>query len=129
MNDGITWKQLQAANLARIPYYRNKQGQLVHSELDGSDWSPAQWLQALTGEVGEYADWRKKFERGDMDEQQFRSEAGKELADIATYLSILAYQIGVDLDQAIVEKFNEVSDRVGAPIYFNRWVHYNKTEE
>lgn len=40
--------------------------------------------------------------------------ARKELADVVTYLDILAMQLDIDLGEATKSKFNEVSDRVGS---------------
>lgn len=116
MTDGLTFNTLRQANLKRIPQFKNKHGNPAHTEPDGSDWSPAQWLQAVVGELGEYANLRKKYERGDFTEAQFRAEAGKELADVQTYLDILAFRIGVDLGRSTIDKFNEVSERVGSSI-------------
>lgn len=122
----LTFEVLQQANLARIPTFKNKHGELAHSKPDGSDWSPAQWLQAVVGELGEYANVRKKFERGDLTLAEFEVEAAKELADVQTYLSILAMRCldnkesvhpkGVDLGDATLLKFNEVSKRVGSSV-------------
>lgn len=107
---------LRGANKARLPQFKNKHGQPAHSEADGSDWTPAQWLQAVLGELGEYANIRKKFERGDLSEGEFKDAAAKELADVQTYLDILAYRLGIDLGQATTDKFNEVSERVGSTV-------------
>lgn len=107
---------LRKANLARMPEFKNAHGEPAHSEPDGSDWTPAQWLQALLGELGEYANKRKKFERGDISEAQFRHYACKELADVMIYLDILSYQLGIDLAMATAEKFNLVSDRIGCQV-------------
>ncbi len=114
MPEPLTFDALRRANVARIPQFKNRKGGAAHSEPDGSDWSPAQWLQAVVGEVGEYANLRKKFERGDMDEATFREEAARELADIQAYLDILAFRLGIDLGEATRDKFNEVSERVGS---------------
>ncbi len=114
MGSGLTFAGLRAASLARLPHFKNRHGQPAHSTPDGSDWSPAQWLQAVVGELGEYANTRKKFERGDLTAEDFKAAAGRELADTVCYLVILAYQLGIDLGAATVEKFNEVSERVGS---------------
>ena len=114
---GLTFRALRNANLKRIPQFKNRHGQRAHSEPDGSDWSPAQWLQAVVGEIGEYANLRKKFERGDVSYVQFTVEARKELADVVIYLDILAFQLGINLDEAVRAKFNEVSIRVGADVW------------
>ncbi len=112
----LTFDALRAANVARLPQFKNKHGQPAHSKPDGSDWSDAQWLGAVLGELGEYANLRKKYDRGDIGPATFLSEAAKELADIQTYLDILAFRLGVDLGQATIDKFNEVSKRVGCEV-------------
>ena len=114
MTNKLTFNALRGANTARLPQFRNKHGALAHSKADGSDWSPAQWLQAVVGELGEYANLRKKFERGDVDAATFKNEAAKELADVVTYLDILAMRLGIDLGQSVMDKFNEISARVGS---------------
>lgn len=64
LTNGLSFNTLGAANKARLPHFKNSKGERAHSKQDGSDWSPAQWLQAVCGELGEYANARKKFERG-----------------------------------------------------------------
>jgi NTP pyrophosphatase (non-canonical NTP hydrolase) len=113
---GLTFDRLRAANTARLPLFKNKHGDPAHSEPDGSDWSPAQWLQAVVGELGEYANLRKKYERGDIGLEEFLQEAHDELADVQTYLDLLAFRLGIDLGAATVDKFNRVSKRVGCDV-------------
>lgn len=43
-------------------------------------------LQAVIGKLGEYANVRKKFERGDLTAKEFAAEGGKELAGVKIYL-------------------------------------------
>ena len=117
MSTQLTFDALRAANIARLPQFKNSKGEPAHTEPDGSDWSPAQWLQAMVGEVGEYANFRKKFERGDISAYEFNYAARKELADIQIYLDLLAFNLDIDLGQATVEKFNEVSVRVGSDVF------------
>lgn len=126
----LTFEALREANKLRIPLFRNSRGELSHSMRDGSDCSPSDWLQAVVGELGEYANFRKKFQRGDLTLEQFSEEAAKELADVQTYLDILAlrcldtpgrpHPTGVDLGQATIAKFDEVSDRVGCDVKLGR---------
>lgn len=113
---GLSFDQLRNANMRRLPQFKNKYGELAHSKPDGSDWSPAQWLQATVGELGEYANLRKKYDRGDVTKEEFLTEAGHELADVVTYLDILAYQLGINLGEAVRTKFNVVSERVRADV-------------
>lgn len=115
-NKSLTFDALRQANLARIPLFKNGKGEPAHSETDGSDWCLAQWCNAVTGELGEAANLIKKIERGDLTLEEARVELGKELADIQTYLDILAFQAGVDLGEATIQKWNEVSKRVGCSV-------------
>ena len=48
-------------------------------------------------------------------DRQVADELADELADVLTYLDLLAATLGVDLGRAAVQKFNEVSERVGFP--------------
>lgn len=115
MND-LRLSHLRAANTARLPLFKNRRGEPAHSEPDGSDWCLAQWCNAVCGELGEAANLIKKIERGDMTLDAAREELGKELADVLTYLDILAFRAGVNLGAATIAKFNEVSERVGCDV-------------
>lgn len=115
MTDGLKFNTLRDANLKRLPLFKDAKGRLVHNAT-GSDWSPAQWLQAVIGELGEYANIRKKVERGDFTAEEAKQKCADELADVTIYLDILAAQLGINLGDAIIKKWNEVSERVGAPI-------------
>ena len=80
----------------------------VFHELDS--WSPTDWACALAGEVGELCNLLKKQRRGD---QVDSNEIAKEIADVLTYLDLLASRCGVNLSESTVAKFNEVSLRRG----------------
>jgi NTP pyrophosphatase (non-canonical NTP hydrolase) len=112
----LTFEALRSANVARVGVFKNSKGEPAHSHPEGRDWCPAQWLQAMVGEVGEYANIRKKFERGDMDELAFGDAAWRELADVQIYLDLLAFNLGINLGEATRRKFNEVSARIGVNI-------------
>lgn len=86
----LSFAALRAANRARVPQFKNKLGGQAHSQPDGSDWNPAQWLQALVGEVGEYARVRHLYEAGQMSYEDYVVEAAKELADVQCYLDLLS---------------------------------------
>jgi len=110
----LTFDQLREANLKRLPLFKNKQGEFCHTE-GGKDWSKSDWLCAVLGELGELANLLKKIQRRDfVGEELMQAEigVGKEFADVQTYLDIAAYRCGVDLGQATIDKFNEVSKRV-----------------
>ncbi len=112
----LTIKMLQHHAVARIPHFKNKKGEPMHKTPFVTDWSITQWLGALTGEVGEFAGWNKSFDRGDITYEEFVEEAGKELADIQSYLVLLAERIGVSLEDVTREKFNSISDKIGSNI-------------
>lgn len=85
-----------------------------------ASWSPCDWLTAVTGELGELASLLKmrNRERDGLPGNKFsptQKQVADELADVLTYLDLLAAVLGVDLGRAAVEKFNEVSERVGFP--------------
>ena len=115
--DGLTYNVLRAANLQRIPLFKDKKGRLAHPKIEGQpvgfDWPLSKWSNAVFGEGGEAANVIKKIERGDFDleDEGVREMLGKELADVAIYLDILAHRAGVNLGRAIIDKFNEVSER------------------
>jgi len=195
----LTLKTLQLASKQRIPLFRNRAGGPAHSSADGSDWSPADWLAATLGELGEFARERHNYETGQLAQADYQARAPKELADVQIYMAALATRAldatsrrspadrgspaetlqevvanlgewanlnkkrqrgdlsealmrptgdellsraiellqalredpfmvasepvtqasptGIDLAEAVTSKFNEVSDRVGAPLY------------
>lgn len=126
--NGLTFRTLRGGNMKRLPLFKNAKGGLAHNKSDGSDWSPSQWLQAVVGELGEYANLRKKVERGDMTMDDARPMLADELADVVIYLDILAAQLGVDLGEAVMSKWNRTSEKVGAPIRIDAedW-HYTES--
>lgn len=112
----LDFATLRRANTMRLPQFKNPKGEPAHKEPDGSDWALSAWCNAVCGELGEAANLIKKIERGDFTLEEAREALGKEFADIATYLDILAMRAGIDLGEAIVGKFNEVSERVGSSV-------------
>jgi NTP pyrophosphatase (non-canonical NTP hydrolase) len=114
----LTFDTLREANRQRLPTFRNAKGELSHPTIDGhnDNWSLCDWSNAVTGELGEAANIIKKIRRGDMTLDEARHALAKELADVQTYLDLLAMAAGIDLGRATIEKFNEVSQRVDSPV-------------
>jgi len=112
----LTFKEFRAKNVERLALHKNRKGEYSHSKKDGSDWILAQWSNAVAGEVGELANMIKKIDRGDYTLEEIKSELSDEVADIFTYLDILAFRMGMDLDKVLIEKFNKVSDKCGCDI-------------
>jgi hypothetical protein len=81
------------------------------------------WTTALAGEVGELCNMIKKLERvqrggidggssytaKDIDKNMLKEEIG----GIAIYLDLLASLLDIDLQEAIVDTFNEKSEKYG----------------
>lgn len=114
--NGLSFNTLREANKRRIPEFRNKKGKLIHN-TDGSNWSLSAWSNATLGELGEAANLIKKIEGEDISLEEARNDLAKEFADVVTYLDILAYRAGIDLGRAVIDKFNEVSERINCRIY------------
>jgi NTP pyrophosphatase (non-canonical NTP hydrolase) len=112
----ITFHDLRQANIARLPEFRTRDGRIAHAKSDGSDWSLAEWSNAVCGEAGELANLTKKLRRGEFTLDEIRTELGKEIADVVIYLDLLAFQAGIDMGAAVIQKFNEVSVRVGSRV-------------
>jgi NTP pyrophosphatase (non-canonical NTP hydrolase) len=115
---GLDLRELRKANVARLGQFRNSKGKVVHLP-DGSDWSLTDWYLAAAGELGEVAGEIKKHKRGDLDDEDLRERLGHEIADVITYLDILAFRAGIDLADAVRDKFNIVSERCGADTWLS----------
>lgn len=113
---GLPFAVLREANMRRLPEFKNKHGKPAHSEPDGSDWTLDQWFQAYFGEMGEYANVRKKRDRGDIAQAEYIVLAGKELADCITYLDIAAFRARVDLGAAVALVSNDTDKRTRTPV-------------
>lgn len=85
-----------------------------------TDWTIAEWTNAMAGEVGEACNLAKKMIRGDYPDMYALADAqrelGKELADVVLYADLAAAFCGIDLGAAVRAKFNEVSRRRGSDI-------------
>lgn len=107
----LTFDAFRAANVARC---------LKWHPAGIASWSPSDWITAVMGELGELASLLKmrNRERDGLPGNKFsptQKQIADELADVFTYLDLLAEVLGVNMAQAAVEKFNEVSVRVGFP--------------
>src|SRR5215831_12881376 len=112
---------LRRANLSRCNRWHK----------DGIDsWSESDWAVALGGEVGELLNKIKKLNRlrdelpnrdnsapwkDNRDRDTIVAECAEEIADIQLYLDLLAQRLGIDLESAVIQKFNKVSQNNGFP--------------
>lgn len=113
---GLTFAELRAANIARRDELLRAKRPDFRKE---DEWSLNDWLTALVGEVGEAANLLKKVHRGDFTLGDVRSHLADELADVQTYLDLLAYAADIDLGAATADKWNRVSERINYPARLN----------
>lgn len=85
-------------------------------------WSLSDWLTATAGELGEAANVIKKLNRirddlpgnsSEDDIKKLKHDLAMELADTYIYLDLLAQAADIDLPNAIKNKFDIVSERIG----------------
>lgn len=119
---GLTFEELRRADVARCE-------EVFHAEDGINGWTPADWATAMAGECGEACNEVKKLRRlqtspnwnrlEDSDAGFIKDRIAAELADLVIYADLLAARLGIDLGEAIVEKFNVVSVRVGSTVRLN----------
>ena len=85
-----------------------------------SDWSLSDWMTATTGELGEAANVAKKLNRvrdgipGNSETpEELKANLADEIADTFIYLDLLAQSQGINLEQAIISKFERTSAKIG----------------
>lgn len=84
-------------------------------------WSLSDWFTATLGELGEAANIAKKLNRvrdgipgnGDLTEADLKQQLAEEIADTYIYLDLLAQSADIDLEDAVVSKFEKTSAKVG----------------
>lgn len=88
-------------------------------------WTSSDWMVAVLGELGEAANVVKKLNRlrdgipgNKLEETKefLHAKLRKEIADTLSYLDLFAQSVDVDLMEATIDKFNEVSERIGYPL-------------
>lgn len=112
----LTFSTLNATNIRRAHRWHP----------DGLDsWSVSDWLLAFAGEAGEAANAGKKYRRL-LDGLQQSGHVPEdldaaidaicdELADAVIYADIAATVLGRRLSDAVIRKFNAISEREGFP--------------
>jgi NTP pyrophosphatase (non-canonical NTP hydrolase) len=117
ITDGLTFNTLRSANTARLPTFKNANGEICHPDTDFGNWSLTDWTTALAGEVGEAANIIKKLRRGDFTIKECQQQLADELADVQIYLDLLAKAAGIDLGRATIAKFNRKSHELSLPVF------------
>ena len=83
-------------------------------------WTVLEWAGAAAGEVGEACNIAKKIRRGDHGDVALHRALKHEIADAVIYLDLLCARVGIDLEDAIVEKFNLTSAKRGCDIVLEK---------
>lgn len=112
----LTFEKFSQANKDRC---ESPEG--FNHKVDG--WSEAEWLAAATGELGEVAHAVKAILRkrdnliaNPKSDDELKSMLAEEIADTIIYLDLLAQRSGVFIGDAIREKFNTMSDKIGSSV-------------
>jgi len=109
INSALTFDRLRTQNVPRS---------LIAFNHALEDWSECEWGCAVGGEVGELLNKLKKRLRKDDPNasQSTLKDVADEMADVIIYLDLLAAKMNVDLGQAVINKFNQTSDKRGCTI-------------
>ena len=85
-----------------------------------SDWSLSDWMTAVLGELGEAANIAKKLNRvrdgipGNAETpEELQQKLADEIADTFIYLDLLAQSQGFSLADAVQQKFQRTSEKIG----------------
>jgi NTP pyrophosphatase (non-canonical NTP hydrolase) len=98
----IVCSNLRAANVEREKLWENPDKPMSLSYLGN----------ATAGEMGEACNVIKKLDREAMGMKGSRDTVehlAEELADVMIYIDIIALRLGIDMDEAIANKFNKTS--------------------
>ena len=86
-------------------------------------WTLSDWMTATLGELGEASNVAKKLNRvrdgitGNTETpEQLRDALADEIADTFIYLDLLAQSQGINLADAVANKFNRTSDKIGCAL-------------
>lgn len=113
MKDSLTYHEFAVINRRRCEAKNGFNHKL-------SDWSLSDWFAAVLGELGEAANVAKKLNRvrdgipGNKETpDELRQMLKDEIADTAIYLDLLAQSEGFTIEDAIREKFQKTSEKIG----------------
>lgn len=94
---------------------------------DFKAWSGLEWAGAMCGEAGEAANVAKKLKRVEdkidgnafsenpLERYELVKALESEVADVFLYLCLLSSRYDIDLENAIIKKFNKKSEEMGFP--------------
>jgi len=100
----------------------------ILNEIRQKEWDPTDVItlayrgNELAGEIGEACNVIKKLERERLGIRGSRAtieQLAEELADAVICLDLIAMQAGIDLNAAVIQKFNATSEKYGLKTKFN----------
>lgn len=112
----LSFQKLRHANVSRCDQWHGI-----------STWSVMEWACAMAGEAGEACNVAKKIRRIEQGIAKRKEETtpdamkkqiaklAEECADTLIYLDLLAASQGIDLEAAVIAKFNSVSEQYEFP--------------
>ncbi len=123
--NNVTEGQAVGLTIRRITEVNKDRGGRWHPGFPdaASEWTGSDWSNAMCGEAGEAANVVKKLRRwetgaanaGDPAYDELIKMLSYEIADVFLYLDLLATYYGIDIEAAIIEKFNLTSQKQGFP--------------
>lgn len=121
--NNLTFAALAMASNSRANRWHGNDTKRIPPGYGMNGWSLSDWMTAITGELGEAANFIKKLNRvrdgmignKGATENDLRAGLAEELADTAIYLDLLAQAAGIDLGTEIIAKFNKTSVANGFP--------------
>ena len=103
----LTFKKFSVINHKRCSRWLGRPGQ--------DSWPLSDWAIAAAGEMGKVCNVVTKINRARVGNRKTQAELeldlADEIADTVTYLFLLADVANIDMEQALVHKFNEVSKK------------------
>lgn len=105
----LTFEKLRDANVRRQAIWQS----------GGQPFTALYFSNALGGEAGEVQNVIKKLERermGHRGSRATREDLADELADVIVYADLLAEVCGIDLGQAVIDKFNATSEKLNLEV-------------
>lgn len=111
MKTSMTFSHFETTNYQRSLHWH-----------EGAPWTISDWAVAMAGECGEACNVVKKLNRvrdgnqgNEETEEELINQLGHEIADTICYAFLLANWMGINVEEALIEKFNLVSDKHGFP--------------
>ncbi len=121
----MTFKELSIANKERADVWKPEGGPM------GIEFN----ILELAGEVGELCNGYKKYLRhkhnmvGGKNMDEILQNIKEELADVVICANLVAIAMDINLEEAIIEKFNKTSDKYDLNVYIDPITHLTRIND